>query len=384
MFCRLFNSNKHGRPASANTGRDRLNIHAGRQKIRRLAMPGAPDPELRGTLLCGPPVSIQMRIKSALAIWGGSLRPPNYTAKRALIQLGLAPSIVAFLGVLFSTPCFLLPAAPHDNNTHRQSAREIVQEVVRNEEMARRNPRNYYKYIQKETTSQDTETSIRIETSQGVIEDVISINGKPPSQKLCSAETRSLAKLVTDSQVQRHQAQEQKEQSARIENLMSAVPDAFIFEFQQMQQGSKLIEINFRPNPRFQPQSHEAALLKGMRGTLWVDPTSHRLVKIEGTLFKDVEFGWGFLASLHKGGHFVMRQSRVPGGSWKQTYLEVDLDGSKLVFAQLHLHFKDSDRSFSKLENPPTLAQAVNILERSPKACRKKQSEGTTADAEFH
>lgn len=325
-----------------------------------------------------------MQIKRALAIWSRSTRPRNCAAKCALIQFALALSIVAISGVSFFAESLLLTAPPYGNRTHGPSAREIVRDVVRNEERARKNPQNYYKYVQKETSPKGADTSIRIETPQGTIGYMISINGKPPSKQRCSAETRSLTKLVTDSQVQSSQAQGQKEQSARIENLMSAVPDAFIFEYQGKQLDSKSIEIKFHPNPSFQPQSREAALLKGMRGTLWVDPTSHRLVKIEGTLFKDEEFGWGFLASLHRGGHFELVQAKVPGGSWKQTLLEVDLDGSKLVFGQLHVHFKDSSHSFNKLTSPPTLAQAVNILEHSPKACREKQVEGTTADAEIH
>jgi hypothetical protein len=118
-----------------------------------------------------------------------------------------------------------------------------------------------------------------------------------------------------------------------------------------------------------------------MQGTLWVDPASHRLAKIEGALFKDMEFGWGFLASVHRGGHFAMQQSRISDGTWKQTFLEVDLDGSKLVFGQFHVHFKDWSQSFVRLADPPTLAEAANILEQTSMACRESQKHEVSAQA---
>lgn len=112
-----------------------------------------------------------------------------------------------------------------------------------------------------------------------------------------------------------------------------------------------------------------------------MDPTSHRLVNIDGTLFKDVQFGWGFLATLNRGGHFAMQQSKEPGGSWKQTLLEVDLDGSKLVFGKIDVHFKDSSQSFVRLANPPTLTEAVNMLEHAQAACRESPNYRVTAEA---
>jgi hypothetical protein len=290
---------------------------------------------------------------------------------------------IAVLILLLSTGGGFLFAAPSGGQSAHLSALELVKDVVHNEKNAREHPSNFYKFVQKETTPKGTTTSIRIETPKGEIGVTVSDDGKPPSQTQCKKDAGSLKKLATDSELQQRQLQEQKEENERIDRLMVAIPRAFIFRYEGKQQDSKPLEITFRPNPYFHPQSHETALLKGMQGTLWVDRESHRLVKIEGTLIKSVNFGWGFLASINSGGRFALQQSKVAGGSWKATLLDVDLDGSKLVFGQLHVHFKDRSHSFVPLASPPSLSEAVNMLEQSATACREGKDRRTTAQAQM-
>ncbi len=334
-------------------------------------------------MLCGADALVLFWTKAVLAIRRMSMMPLSGSAKVALEGIRQGICCVSILGLLFCATGPHLFAASSDDPPPRPGARELVQEVARNEDNARRNPRNYYQYVQKEITPEGSKTTIQIETPQGEVGKVVSINNKPPSQSRCRADANSLKRLATDTQTQRNREQDQKEQSERVEKLMAAVPNAFIFKFHGKQQGSGWIEIEFYPNPRFQPNSREAYLLKGMRGTLWVDPASHRLTKIDGLLFKDVKFGWGFLATLQRGGHFVMEQSKVSGGDWRQTYLQVDLDGSKLVFRHLQVHFKDISQSFVRLSEPPTLAQAVNMLEQSATACSQGNNKGSTIQAQF-
>lgn len=323
-------------------------------------------------------------IESKIELCRKCSTPRDYALKAALEWAERWGCSLAVLGLLFGPPGVLLCASRRGNQPETLTARELVKDVTRKEQFARKNPENYYKYVQVEKSADGTKTSIRIETPSGEIGEVVSVDGKPPSAQQCRKGANALKKLTADPKLQQRQAREQKEQSDRIDTLMAAVPDAFIFNYQAKQPDARWIVIKFRPNPAFQPPSHEAALLKGMRGTLWVDPASHRLAKIDGTLSKDVNFGWGFLASLHQGGHFAMQQSLVPGGSWKQTFLQVDLDGSKLLLGQLHVHFKDVSQSFVKLADSGTLADAVSMLEHSPLACNERQDTGTTAQANIH
>jgi hypothetical protein len=325
-----------------------------------------------------------IRMKGTLTIRRKALAQIEQAMK--LVPRGIDQWVgpIAVLSLLLSTGGGFLFAAPSGGQPAHLNALELVKDVVRNEKKAREHPSNYYKFVQKETTPKGTKTSIRIETSKGEIGVTVSADGKPPSQSQCQRDDGSLRKLATDSGLQQRQSRELEEENERVDRLMAAIPKAFIFRYKGKQQGGKPWEITFCPDPNFQPQSRETTLLKGMQGTLWVDPASHRLVKIEGTLIKSVNFGWGFLASVQPGGRFALQQSKVAGGSWKATFLKVDLDGRKLIFGQLHVHFKDRSHSFVPFMNPPSLAEAVNMLEHSATACREGKDHRTTAQAQLH
>ena len=381
MFCGVTDKRQPGDFRSGIADRDKRNSRAGVLQGGRVGWNGPHEAVWWKRLQREAMARVPMRLEGTLAARHKSPAAGERGVK--LLPQGIDQwiSSIAVAGLLLVAAGAPLHAAPGGGSAGI-SARELVKDVVRNETMAREHPQNYYKFVQKEITPQGSKTSIRIETPNGEIGVPVSVNGKPPSQRQCRKDVDSLKKLAADPQTQHQQAQEQKEQNDRIDKLMEAIPQAFIFRYKENPQGDGLKEITFRPDPRFQPQTREAALLKGMQGTLWADPESQRLVKIEGTLINSVNFGWGFLASVHAGGNFALQQSRVAGGSWKATYLKVDLDGSKLIFGQLHVHFNDRSRSYVQLPRPPSLAEAVDMLEHSTTACREGKSESTTAQAQ--
>ena len=51
-----------------------------------------------------------------------------------------------------------------------------------------------------------------------------------------------------------------------------------------------------------------------MAGEIWIDPVKLRVVRLEGHLQQDVDFGWGILGRLNKGGWIVIEQADVGGG----------------------------------------------------------------------
>ena len=87
--------------------------------------------------------------------------------------------------------------------------------------------------------------------------------------------------------------------------MLSSLPDAFLYTYAGEQpgpNGSPLVHLTFKPNPKFNPPNHETMVYLGMQGDMLIDPKAARIAKIDGTLFKDVDFGWGILGRLYKGG----------------------------------------------------------------------------------
>ncbi len=75
----------------------------------------------------------------------------------------------------------------------------------------------------------------------------------------------------------------------------------------------------------------------GMQGEMLVDETACRLAKIDGTLFKEVNFGWGILGRLYKGGRFFVEQAEVTPSHWDTTQDDPALRRQSAVH-QVHSH----------------------------------------------
>jgi hypothetical protein len=56
-----------------------------------------------------------------------------------------------------------------------------------------------------------------------------------------------------------------------------------------------------------------------MVGELWVDQAQLRLVKIDAHLISDVNFGWGVLGRLYKGGSILVENADVGLHHWETT-----------------------------------------------------------------
>jgi hypothetical protein len=103
-------------------------------------------------------------------------------------------------------------------------------------------------------------------------------------------------------------------------------------------------------------------VLAGMQGYILVDAAIRRIVKIDGTLFKDVSFGWGFLGHLDKGGHFLVEQSEVGDGTWEITHMSLNFTGKILLFKGISIATDEVLSDFRRVPADTTFAQGVDLL----------------------
>jgi hypothetical protein len=105
-------------------------------------------------------------------------------------------------------------------------------------------------------------------------------------------------------------------------------------------------------------------VLTGMQGTVLIDPGKHRIANIDGTLYKDVSFGWGFLGHLDKGGRFQVDQSEVGDGEWETTRMALNFTGKILFFKKLVINSIEVFSDFQKVPVNLTFAEAVALLKK--------------------
>jgi hypothetical protein len=212
----------------------------------------------------------------------------------------------------------------------------------------------------------DTVVEEIVDTPAGSISRLILIDGKPLTPAQRSAEDERIRRMADPAQMRRKK-KDQQEDDERTRKILAVIPDAFDFSYlgsTQAPNGHKLTRIHFVARPGFVPPTRESAVFEGMEGEIVVDESAHRLAKIDGTLFREVNFGWGILGKLYKGGRFLIEQSEVSPNHWDTTRQMLHFEGKVLLFKTLHID--DTEISWDYKAVPPmSVEQAMNFLARS-------------------
>src|SRR5689334_14544797 len=137
-----------------------------------------------------------------------------------------------------------------------------------------------------------------VRTPMGGLKSTLLLNGRPLTSEERKKDDEKLQKFANDPEARRKKHEANKEEDQRAELMLTSLPDAFNYTYagtDRGPQGEELVHLKFTPNPNFQPPNHETAVYQGMQGDLTIDRHAMRIAKIDGTLFKDVDFGWGIL-----------------------------------------------------------------------------------------
>lgn len=247
----------------------------------------------------------------------------------------------------------------------------LVRNAVYNQLQDMRHPAHRYRYTHEEITPGGSETTVEIQTAQGMLARLVRVNGQPPTEAQCSKNRQQLERIISRPRFARQRLRNQQSDLGRKEELFEALPHAVLFSYAGTDESTGAIELNYRPNPAFRPRLRVGGVLQGLAGTMWVDPSSQQILKIQGHLVKTVSFGWGILAKLYPGGRFTMRNAHLPGGAWQLAQLDVSFQGVILLFKKLNVNMNEIYASFEVVPDNLTLGQAVDQLSRIPVACRK-------------
>lgn len=259
---------------------------------------------------------------------------------------------------------------------------QLIRLTVQNELASDRGTGENFMFCDHKQTQHGSETKALVETHIATAGLVVARNGQALAPAEARAEQVREQRFVTSSselQAKVHREQEDRDHTIQI---MKALPDAFLYEAAGTDAGSnsigksgdELIRLNFRPNPKYVPPSRVEQVLTGLQGYVLVDAKEHRIAKIDGTLFRDVEFGWGFLGKLYQGGHFLVEQADVGDGQWELTHMRLAFQGRVLLIKRLAIESDEVFTGFRKVPSTISFAEGLKMLETgSP--CALTQSE---------
>lgn len=231
----------------------------------------------------------------------------------------------------------------------------LVREVVYNE-LHDHQQHGYWRYW----IERQDRLSEQIETAEGPVVRLVSAGGHPLSAQAEREESQRLDHLLAspDERVRHRQAWAEDEK--RIGRIVALLPDAFLYEYAGEESGC--YRLRFRPNPAYPPHGIEARIFHAMHGELWVDARMKRLARLDGTLEDNVDFGYGLLGRLYKGGWFRLERTQVSATDWKTARLEVHMNGRALLLKTIARETSETRRGFTPVPAGLTLDQGVILL----------------------
>lgn len=264
-------------------------------------------------------------------------------------------------------------ASQGPNFPNDPKARELVRRVVANELEQEARDKSHYMFRLKRLTPKGTSLKEIVQTDQGSVARTLLIDGKPPTEDQKRTEEEKITKLANDPDAQRQRMKREKEDENRAQIMIKALPNAFFY--QEIGRDGDIVKLRFRPDPDYQPASREESVYTGMAGELWLNVPQQRLRKIDAHLFHDVDFGWGILGRLYKGGSFMVQQEQVDANHWDTTVMKLDLTGKALLFKSLVYKEQEYETDFRRLPDHLTMAQGVEILKKGATEMAEKQGE---------
>ena len=260
-------------------------------------------------------------------------------------------------------PVFAQSASGNGVAAPTLTGQALVDRALANELNAAEDASHPMRYLLRKTSPRLTSTKELMETRDGEVARLIAINDKPLSAIDESGEEARLQELLSDPGKQRRRKQAEDDDAARALNVLRALPSAFLYQDAGSGQGptGKVEKFTFRPNPAYSPLYLETEVLPAMAGEIWIDPVRLRVARLEGHLQQDVDFGWGILGRLNKGGWIVIEQADVGGGLWRTVRFQMQMSG-RVVFKARVFDTKEEQTNYAPLAQGMTYQKAIEVL----------------------
>ena len=259
-----------------------------------------------------------------------------------------------------------IAAIPKEARAQGTPPLELVRTAIENELKDNDQTHLYSWKERKRRTPRGTQVEHLVKTPSGVVSRVVLIDEKPLTAEQQATEEERLRK-ATDPATMRRKLKEDQDDDARTRKLVAAIPEAFDFTYVDTltaQNGHALTTLKFTPRAGYVPPTRELKVFAGMEGELVVDETAGRLAKVDGTLVKDVEFGWGIFGRLYKGGRFLIEKREVTSTHWDTARQLLHFDGKVFMFKSIHINEDETAWDYQPVP-PMSVEQALDFLNHS-------------------
>jgi hypothetical protein len=239
----------------------------------------------------------------------------------------------------------------------------LVRRAVANE-LKPGNGQHPYKYKLAKVNDGKSSTKEIVETRDGDVARLILWGKNPISSDANQNEIDRLNNLMAHPEAQERRHKREQADSNRADEMVRLLPDAFLYRYEGTAEGpsGEVYRLSLKPNPSFHPPDREAEVYAGMAGELWIDQKQERMVKLDVHLIADVNFGWGILGKLYKGGSILVEQKDVGNDHWEQFHFKLNLQGKALLLKSINLDTTEDETDFEPVPANWGYQDAVKML----------------------
>ncbi len=245
-------------------------------------------------------------------------------------------------------------------------------DVAANELIALHHPGSYLRYQMHVIDEKGNQTRDIIESKDGSVARLILRDGRALTDDEDKAERQRLNDMIASPSDYAKHIKEDASGRKIADQMIRLMPDAMIYTYTPGQPqtgkngGAPEVVLDYKPNPTFKPPSLTAEALTGLEGRMWIDAKSRQLVRMEGNIFRGVNFGWGMLAHIYPGGKLVLEQTHAGGGRWIFTHFNEEVRVRALMVKTVTVHANISASAFQTLPGAMSYQDAIRMLLATP------------------
>jgi hypothetical protein len=242
-------------------------------------------------------------------------------------------------------------------------AQALVTRALSTEIRVARDPNHLMRYLLRRSTPRLTSTKDIIETRDGNVARLLSVNDKPLAPEDDQKELARLATLAGNPSLQKHRKDNEEEDAGIVLKLLRMLPNAFLYQYAGSFNGPSgtVHRFTFKPNPKFDPPDIETQALTAMSGELRVDAAQERVLRLEGHLQQDTTYGWGILGKLNKGGWVILEQADVGEKQWRIVNVQMEMV-LRILFRTKYINTSEQLSRFTPVPAGMDYRQAIQML----------------------
>ncbi len=265
-----------------------------------------------------------------------------------------------FHGAAAVVLCSIVLLGPVQAPAQQQDARAFVQTIVNHELEADANDHTRWMFRDANKVRGESTVKLVVQTPEGDVSKTIEMNGHSLTPQQQKADEQKMHQFVTDAAVRQKQKQSHQQDDKKAASLTKMLPDAFLWT--KTGENGDETTLAFKPDPKFNPPTREARVFAAMKGTMVVDTKEKRIKSLQGTLIKNVDFGFGLLGKLQKGGTFEVERQNIAPHVWEITTTHIHIHGHALIFKSIDEQQDETTSDYKPAPESITLADAAEML----------------------